>query len=96
MAKRPNRLPPIDHEQRQIELLKAMEPNTTPTHYRALSNGLLDVATSALDIVAALEGSARPDFERLYDLVLGAHMLGSDHASSFVKDNKRILCTVVG
>jgi hypothetical protein len=71
MAKRPNRLPPIDHEQRQLETLKALQPNTTPQRYRALSNGLLDVAISALDIAAALEGRQRPGFERLYNLVDG-------------------------
>lgn len=71
MAKRPNRLPPIEHEKRQLELLKSMEPNTTLAHYHPLSDGLVDVAVSALDIVAALEGNSRPDFARLYDLVDG-------------------------
>ncbi len=72
MAKqRQNRLPPIEHEQRQVEALKGMTPNTTPEHYRALSDGLADVSITALDLIAALETNRRPDFERLYSLVDG-------------------------
>jgi len=80
MAKRPNRLPVIGHEQQQIELLKKMTPNETPEEYRALSNGLADVSIAALELVAALEGSRRPNFEVLYDLVDGLADLvgGSD------------------
>ena len=71
MAKRPNRLPVIEHEQRQIELLKKMTPNETPESYRVLSNGLADVSIAALELMAALEGSRRPNFEVLYDMVDG-------------------------
>jgi len=80
MAKRPNRLPVIGHEQQQIELLKRMTPNDTPEEYRVLSNGLADVSIAALELVAALEGSRRPNFEVLYDLVDGLADLvgGSD------------------
>lgn len=71
MAKRPNRIPPIEHNRQQLELLKTLTPNDTPDYYKPLSNGLVDVAISALDIVAALETQTRPDIERLYDLVDG-------------------------
>jgi hypothetical protein len=71
MAKRENRVRPIDHEKRQLEKLKALKPNTTPHRYRALSEALVDVAIVALDIVAALEMGDKGalDFERFYDLV---------------------------
>jgi hypothetical protein len=71
MAKRQNRIASIRHQQFQIEVLKGLDPNTTPVRYQALSNGLVNVAISALDIVAALESSSIPNFERLYDLVDG-------------------------
>ena len=71
MAKRPNRLPVIEHEQRQIELLKKMTPNETPAEYRVLSNGLAGVSIAALELMAAFEGSRRPNFEVLYELVDG-------------------------
>src|SRR4051812_48854224 len=71
MAKRQNRIASIEHERQQLEILKGLEPNTTPARYQLLSNGLVDVAASALDIVAALESSSVPNFERLYDLVDG-------------------------
>lgn len=83
MAKRPNRLPPIQHEQRQLESLKTMEPNTTPDQYQALSNGLVDVSIAALAIVGALESQGKPDFERLYDLVDGlADLVDGDTSES--------------
>src|SRR5579863_3311275 len=66
MAKRPNRLPPLQHEQHQLDQLKTMLPNTTPAHQRPLSDGLIDVALAALDLVAALENSHAPNFEPLY------------------------------
>ena len=71
MAKRKNRLPPIEHERRQLENLKSLEPNTTPVKYVALSNKFLDIAVAALDMVRALEvGDAGAlDFDRFYDLV---------------------------
>ena len=82
MVKRPNRLPPIEHERRQLEALKGMEPNTTPVQYHALSNGLVDVAISALDIVVALEASGKPNFGRLYDLVDGlGDLVDDDHTA---------------
>jgi hypothetical protein len=71
MVKRQNRIESIEHERQQLEILKGLEPNTTPARYQLLSNGLVDVAASALDLIAALESSSVPDFERLYDLVDG-------------------------
>jgi hypothetical protein len=71
MAKRVNRLKPIEHEGRQLENLKTLQPNATPAKYRALSDALVDVAISALEIVYALESANKGalDFERFYELV---------------------------
>jgi hypothetical protein len=71
MAKRKNRLPPIEHERRQLENLKNLEPNTTPVKYVALSNKFVDIAVAALDMVRALEvgDAAALDFEHFYDLI---------------------------
>lgn len=72
MAKRENRLKPIDHERRQIESFKILEPNTTPPNLRPLSNGLIDLATAALDGVYALESGqpiTKADLQQLIDLV---------------------------
>ncbi len=70
MTKRVNRLAPIEHEQRQIEALKRLTPNTTPEHYRALSDGLVDVSITLLDLIAALELNRRPDFEQFYNRLI--------------------------
>lgn len=69
VKQRENQLPALEHEQRQLEALKRIIPNTTPEHYRALSDGLADVSITALDLIAALEANRRPDFGRLYSLV---------------------------
>ena len=71
MVKREDRLRPLDHELRQVEGLKALEPNATPVKYAQLSDALVDVAIAALGLVRALEAgeSKALDFGRLYDLV---------------------------
>ena len=71
MAKRSNRVRPIKHEIRQIENIKALEPNTTPVKYSALSSRMIDIAIAALDAVRALEIGDAIDFEQFYDLVDG-------------------------
>jgi hypothetical protein len=59
----------------------------------AVENGSL----AKHDGLARQAGEARDDgLERLHELVLGAHMLGSDHASGLVNNNKSVLGTVVG
>lgn len=55
MAKRENRLKPIEHERRQIENLKALEPIATPPELRPLSDGLIDLVLALLDGVSVLE-----------------------------------------
>ena len=47
MAKRQNRLAPIQHEIRQLIALKSLEPNATPADARLLSERLIDVAVAA-------------------------------------------------
>ncbi len=72
MAKRQNRLKPLEHEQKQLENLKALEPNTTPEEAHLFSRTLIDVAIAALEEVAALEAGEPPELkrlQRLYDLV---------------------------
>ncbi|MBN1287812.1 MAG: hypothetical protein JXB47_20605 [Anaerolineae bacterium] len=68
MAKRQNRLRPIDHEIRQLESLKTLEPITTPDEYLVLSEELIDIAVAALREVYALEEGEHPDPARLDDL----------------------------
>lgn len=71
MAKRTNRIKSIEHEMRQLENLKSLEPNSTPVKYNKLSNALIDVAVAALDLVSALEVSEgdRLDFDSFYDRI---------------------------
>ena len=69
MAKRTNRVRPIEHEIRQIENLKSLEPNTTPVKYSALSSRMIDIAIAGLDAVRALEIGQAVDFEQFYELV---------------------------
>jgi hypothetical protein len=65
LAKRQNRIKPIEHEQRQLENLKALEPNATPPEHRALSEALIDLTLVALDELAALENGDAPNQDRL-------------------------------
>lgn len=69
MAKRQNRIAPIQHEIRQLIALKTLEPNTTLPDLRMLSDRLIDVAAAALVEVAALENGELPDVERLNHLL---------------------------
>ncbi len=72
MAKRQNRLKAIEHEQRQLENLKTLEPNTTPEEAQLFSRTLIDIAIAALEEVSALEAGEPPELkrlQRLYDLV---------------------------
>lgn len=69
MAKRQNRLAPIQHEIRQIIGLKSLEPNATPPEARLLSERLIDVAVAALMEVAALENGDEVRAGRLNNLL---------------------------
>jgi hypothetical protein len=69
VAKRQNRIGTIEHEKRQLEIIKALEPNTTLEKYRPLSDGLVNVAVAAMSCVSALEGRIFVDFQHLYDMV---------------------------
>ena len=69
MAKRKNRLAPIDHERRALDKLKTIEPNVTPEAYRPLSDALADLAILALDEMENLENGEPPSTERLQSIV---------------------------
>jgi hypothetical protein len=71
MAKREKRLKPIEHERRQLDNLKLLEPSSTPARYRALSGTMVYIAVAGLDILRALETGNKDalDFERFHDLV---------------------------
>ncbi len=75
MAKRKNRIPPIDHERRALAKLKEIEPNVTPEAYRPLSDALADLAVLALDEMENLENGAAPSSERLQTIVDTAQRL---------------------
>lgn len=68
MAKRENRVKPLEHEARQLENLKYLDPITTPEHLRPLSNALLDVAIAAIHEVSALEAGEALNSQRLQSL----------------------------
>ena len=68
MAKRENRVKPLEHEARQLENLKYLDPITTPEHLRPLSNALLDVAIAAIREVSALEAGEALNSQRLQSL----------------------------
>lgn len=55
MAKRQNRLGPLDHERRQLDNLKTLEPIATPDDLRPLSDALIDLALASLDEVYRIE-----------------------------------------
>lgn len=69
MAKRQNRLAPIQHEIRQLIALKSLEPNATPADARLLSERLIDVAVAALIEVEALENGEPVAVGRLSSLL---------------------------
>lgn len=65
MAKRKNRLKPIDHEIKQLDMLRELEPNATPSEYRALSDQLIQLAQLALHEVHSLEDGNAPEAKRI-------------------------------
>lgn len=69
MAKRKNRLPALDHEMRQLEKLKTLEPIATSERWRAFSDQLFDIALAALGTARVLESGKRPGWRRLRELV---------------------------
>lgn len=72
MAKRTNRLAAIDHQRRQLETLKTLDPNTTPDDLRPLSDALIDLAVAALDEVSRLEAGQPVDaqhIQTIYEMV---------------------------
>lgn len=72
MAKRENRLKPIEHERRQIENLKTLDPIATPPAMRPLSDGLIDLVLAVLDGVSVLESGhkiTQSDLQQLANLV---------------------------
>ncbi|NDJ33294.1 MAG: hypothetical protein GYB64_01370 [Chloroflexi bacterium] len=75
MAKRKNRLGPIDHEVRQLENLKGLEPIKTPAEYLDLSNALIDLCLLALEEVRSLEAGDPANQERLDTLAQRANAL---------------------
>lgn len=65
MAKRNNRTKAIQHELRQLDMLKELEPNATPDNLRPLSDTLIEIAKEALQEVATLEEGEAPQLKRL-------------------------------
>ena len=54
MAKRQNRLAPIQHEIQQLINLKTLEPNATPPDARLLSERPIDVAATTIQAATGL------------------------------------------
>ena len=69
MAKRENRIAPIQHEMRQITNLKSLQPNTTPPEAQRFSDCLIDIAVAALEEVAALETGQPVQLKRITPLM---------------------------
>ncbi len=69
MAKRKSRINAINHELRQLEKLKTLEPNTTKPEALQLSDVLVDIALEALNEVHILETGESPELKRLSGLV---------------------------
>lgn len=69
MAKRENRVRVIEHERRQIETLKTLDPIATRPSAMPLSNHLLDIAIEALLEARRLEENEPIDVKRLQRLV---------------------------
>jgi hypothetical protein len=81
MAKRENRLKPIEHERRQIENLKILEPSATPPNLKPLSDGLIDLAIAVLEDVYALEAGQvlkKVHLQRLAEMVSQLQNLAID------------------
>lgn len=72
MAKRKNRVKPIEHHQAQLDALKTLEPISTPDGWRAFTDACVAVAIQALELVRRLEATGRlgrTPVDALYDLV---------------------------
>ena len=69
MAKRKSRINAINHEIRQLEKLKILEPNTTRPEARQLSDALVDIALEALNEIHILETGEAPELKRLRGLI---------------------------
>jgi len=69
MAKRVNRLKSINHEISQLDMIKDLKPNTTPSSSLPLSNHLLLIAQEALREVGTLETGKQPELKRLQRLM---------------------------
>lgn len=75
MAKRESRLKTINHEIKQLEMLRNLTPNTTPPDALPLSNALIEVAQEALNEVGRLENGQPPKLIRLGKLMSLIHSL---------------------
>ena len=69
MAKRVNRLKSINHEISQLDMLRDLKPNATPSNALPLSNALIGIAQEALHEVARLEDGQTPELIRLQKLI---------------------------
>ena len=69
MAKRENRIAPIQHEIRQITNLKTLLPNATLPEAQPFSDCLIDIAVAALEEVAVLESSQPVKMMRIAHLM---------------------------
>ena len=69
MAKRENRIAPIQHEMRQIANLKTLLPNTTLPEAQPFSDCLLDIAAAALQEVSELESGEPIQMKRIAHLM---------------------------
>jgi len=65
MAKRKNRIAPLEHEMRQLGNLKTLEPIATQPAYKPLSDQLVEIAIAALQEAAYLEAGNDADILRL-------------------------------
>ena len=69
MAKRENRIAPIQHEIRQIVNLKTLQPNATLPEAQPFSDCLIDIAAAALEEVATLESGQPVQLKRIAHLM---------------------------
>jgi hypothetical protein len=75
MPKRTDRTKPMDHEMRQIEALKDLEPIATPPKWKPFSDALIDLAVAALSAARVLEDGRRPGDRRMAALIKQAEAL---------------------
>ncbi len=65
MAKRENRIAPIQHEIRQLTNLKTLLPNTTLLEAQPYSDCLVDIAIAALEEAVVLESGQPVGLKRI-------------------------------